>query len=273
MSAVPCREGAPLRPLLVDNLSCGIAGKSILSGVRFSMEQGEVRAVIGPNGAGKSTLARCVSGVAKKSGGTVSLFGRDQDSLSRREMAAMVCHMPQIQGSLPAFTVRDFVGMGRYAHSGFWQGLGVRDREMADAAMELAGVSRFADRLLPTLSGGERQMVAIAAGLAQEAKLLVLDEPATFLDPLHQDMLLDLIRKLNRERGVSLLIVTHDINMAMLFTHRTLALREGKVVYDGPSAGLSGGNALETIYGMEFALLPLESRGGFLAMSRKYSSW
>lgn len=273
MSAVSRHECASLRPLLVDGLSYAVSGKTILSGVDFAMERGEVRAVVGPNGAGKSTLVRCISGMARKTGGAVSLFGRDQATLSRREMAGRVCYMPQIQGDPPAFTVRDFVVMGRYAHSGFWRGPGLRDGDRADAAMELAGVARFADRPLPTLSGGERQMVAIAAGLAQEAKLLVLDEPATFLDPFHRDMLLDVIRKVNREQGVSLLIVTHDVNMAMRFTHRTLALREGRVAYDGQSAGLGREGVLREIYGIEFDLLSMGRPGAFLAVSRKYSSW
>ncbi|MDR3077462.1 MAG: ABC transporter ATP-binding protein [Planctomycetota bacterium] len=272
MSRAPVADSAVQPPLRVENLSCGVTGKSILSGVSFSMERGELRAVIGLNGAGKSTLVRCVSGVARINGGAVRLFGRDQPSLSRRELAGLVCHVPQTLGNPPAFTVRDFVGMGRYAHAGFWQVLSRRDRERTDAALELAGVARLAGRTLPTLSGGEMRLVAIAAGLAQEAELLLLDEPSAFLDPFHQDLLLDLIRKLNREQGISLLIVTHDVNLAMLFTHRTLALREGKVVYDGPSAGLSRGDALERIYGMRFGLLPAEGADRFLAVSEKYSS-
>lgn len=244
---------APL--LRVHDLSLAIKGKAIISGIAFAMRAGEIRAVVGPNGAGKSTLARCVAGIARPTGGGVEVDGRRQDQMPRRELARNICYMPQFQGGLPAYSVRDYVMMGRYAHTGFWDGLGRDDGRAADAAMELAGVRDLSDRLLPTLSGGERQLVAIAAGLAQEARLLILDEPATFLDPGHQDLLLDLIRRLNRERGLSILVVTHDVNMAMLFTHRTLALRAGRAVYDGMSVGLAEPGVLRNIYGMDFAFV------------------
>lgn len=261
------------RPLTVENLTYASAGKTIISGVGFAMERGELRAVIGLNGSGKSTLVRCVAGAAKKSGGRVIVFGADQESLSRRELAGKVCLVPQAQDSPPAFTVREFVGMGRYAHSGFWGGSDGRDGEKTDAAMELAGVERLADRALPTLSGGEMRLTAIAAGLAQEAELMLLDEPAAFLDPFHRDRLLELIQRLNRERGVSFLIVTHDVNLAMLFTHRTLALREGKAIYDGPSAGLSSESELEGVYGLGFRMLALEGANRLLAVPGRYAAW
>lgn len=270
MNAKPDRRSPPL--LEVEDLSFAVRDKTILSGIRFRMDEGEIRAIIGPNGAGKSTLVRCIAGVAKKSGGSVAFSGVGQDQVSRKELARRVCYMPQIQGSLPPFTVRDFVGMGRYAHGGFWRDMRRGDAEAVDAAMELAGVSELADRLLPTLSGGERQMTAIAAGLAQEARLLVLDEPGTFLDPAHQDMLLELIIRLNREQGISLLIVTHDVNMAIHFTHATLALQKGKTAFDGASADLVHDDVLADIYGTDFAFLPLGGTGGSLAVSGKYFS-
>ncbi len=261
------REDEKHAPLLkVGDLSFAVRGKTILSGVSFRMQRGEIRAVIGPNGAGKSTLARCLAGVIAKSGGLVEIAGRCQEALSRRELARKICYLPQFSGTLPAFRVRDYVLMGRYAHSGFWSGLEQGDGERADDAMRLAGVAHLADRFLPTLSGGERQLAAIAAGLAQEADLLILDEPATFLDPGRQERLVELILRLNRERGVSLLVVTHDINMAMLFTCRTLALREGRVAFDRPSGELSEPGTLAGIYGVDFDFLDI-GNGRRIALS------
>lgn len=258
-------------PLLeVGGLSYSVADKVILSDINFHMEPGEIRAVIGPNGAGKSSMVRCVAGVTGKTGGTVLLAGRSQDTVSRKELARLVCYMPQAQGGLPPFTVRDFVGMGRYAHHDFWHTSSRDDGDKIDAALSLAGVADLADRLLPTLSGGERQMAAIAAGLAQEAQLLVLDEPGTFLDPAHQDLLLELILRLNREQGLSLLVVTHDVNMAMHFTHRVLAIRSGSAVFDGASGDLAKDGVLADIYGTDFALLSLGEAGSRFAISRKY---
>lgn len=241
--------------LRVVNLSFSVGGKVILAGVSFAMRQGEIRAVIGPNGAGKSTLARCLTAVIGGASGRVEFFGRELGTIPRRELARLACYLPQSHPSMPAYTVRDYVLMGRYAHIGFWAGPGSEDRERAEDAMRMTGVLSLAERTLPTLSGGERQLVAIAAGLAQEARLLILDEPATFLDPGHQDLLLRLIRRLNEERGVSVLIVTHDVNMALRFTHWTLALRGGGVVFDCPSPELSDPGRLREIYGVDFAFV------------------
>lgn len=254
-------------PLLeVAGLSVAIGGKPILNDITFTLHAGEVRAVIGPNGAGKSTCVRCLAGVAAGWSGRIRLNGRDVSSLPRRELARLVCYLPQIQTIPPAFRVWDYVSMGRYAHLSLWGGLKKEDARAVDAALADTGMDHLRDRLLPTLSGGERQMAAIAAGLAQEARLLVLDEPATFLDPLRHDALLSLVGRINRERGVSVLMVTHDINAAMLRTHRTLALRQGRAIYDGPSAGLAQASVLRGIYGMDFVYAPLPE-GGTVAVS------
>lgn len=260
-AAAPAAASAAAPLLLAENVSFAARGGEILSGVSFAMRRGEIRAVIGPNGAGKSTLLRCLAGVAARSGGAVRIDGQNLDTLPRRELARKICYLPQFTGRLPAFRVRDYVLMGRYAHSGFWRGMNPGDGERADQALRLAGIEELAERLLPTLSGGERQLAAIAAALAQEAELLILDEPAAFLDPGRQARLLELIRRLNREQGLSLLIVTHDVNAAMLTTTQTLALRNGRVVFDGPSRELAAAEQLERIYGTAFSLLETGGAG------------
>lgn len=254
-------------PLLeIAGLSVSIGGRIILDQVGFSVMEGELLAVIGPNGAGKSTCVRCLAGATGGWTGRIALGGVELRRLSRRELALRACYLPQTRGEPPAFSVREYVRMGRYAHRGVWGGMRAGDARAVDAALADAGIPHLGDRLLPTLSGGERQMAAIAAGLAQESRLLVLDEPATFLDPLRQDKLLDLLEKVNRERGVSVLMVTHDINAAMLRTHRAVALREGRLVYDGPSSGLARASALRDVYGMEFVYAALPG-GGTAAVS------
>ncbi|MCD8139635.1 MAG: ABC transporter ATP-binding protein [Planctomycetaceae bacterium] len=256
-------------PLLdVSGLSVSLGGKPVLQDVAFTMQQGEIRAIIGPNGAGKSTCVRCLAGVVAGWTGGIRLDGRAQAELSRRELARLVCYLPQIGGALPAFSVWEYVSMGRYAHIGLWDGLGARDAEAIDRALHDVDIIHLRDRRLTTLSGGERQMAAIAAGLAQEARLLVLDEPATFLDPLRQDMLLELVGRIHRERGVSVLMVTHDVNAAMLHTHRTLALRGGRVVFDGLSGELADDATLRRIYAMDFAFAPVAG-GHTLAVSKR----
>ncbi|MDR1521206.1 MAG: ABC transporter ATP-binding protein [Planctomycetota bacterium] len=233
------------------DLSFSAGGKSIISGVSFAMRPGEFRAVIGRNGAGKSTLARRLAGLAP-GGGEVRIRGRAADSLSRRELAREICYLPQIQERTPAFSVRDYVMLGRYPHTGFWRGPGRGDRDIVQAALEMTGLAGLADRPLPTLSGGERQLAAIAGGLAQEAVLLILDEPAAFLDPFNQSLLLACLGRLNRVKGVSLLVITHDVNLALLFAQRALALKSGRVVFDGPPGDLTAAR-LHGIFDIPFA--------------------
>jgi ABC-type cobalamin/Fe3+-siderophores transport systems, ATPase components len=263
---------ASINLLEVNGISCSIQGKTIISDISFHMKRGEIRAVIGPNGAGKSTLVRCIAGILKTGGGTIVVDGKERRSISRKEFAQCICYMPQMQGDMPPFTVRDFVAMGRYAHDSFWRRGTRGEKDRINDAMALAGVTGFADRRMPTLSGGERQMAAIAAGLAQEARLLILDEPATFLDPARQDNLLRIMQRLNRERAISILVVTHDVNMAVHFTHRILAMKKGAVVFDGESRDAADANILETVYDSPFSLLPLPENSGSLAVPEMYTA-
>ena len=254
---IPPPAAIPFPLLEVTDLRCSLSGTEILKGVSFAMRPGEARALIGPNGAGKSTLARCIAGLATASGGGVRLEGRDLSALSRRELAKIACYLPQASGGLPGFHVLDFVLMGRYAHRGFREAAARDDREAAERAMALAGIAHLAERSVATLSGGEMRLVSIAACLAQEAKLLILDEPASFLDPSRRESLLALLMRLNREEGLSILLVTHDVNVAMLFAHGILAIREGKTLYDGPPDGLRDGAVLQKIFSIPFACVPI----------------
>ena len=238
-----------------DGVSLSIDGKKILDSVSLAVRKGEIRAVVGSNGAGKSTLARCLAALIGGWSGSIEIGGAPVRRLSRKELARSVCYLPQARGDMQAFTVREYVGMGRYAHGGFWGGRAVEDFRIADEALEATGAARFADRPLPELSGGERQLAALAAALAQQAELMILDEPGSFLDPKLQDQFTRLVLRLNRDKGVSFVIVTHDVNTAVKFTDKTLALRSGIVVYDGDSSGLADEAALRKIYGMEFSLV------------------
>lgn len=246
--------------LEVSKLSCHIGDKVILDAVSFSMKPGEMRAIIGSNGSGKSTCVRCLCKIIDNWKGSVKLAGRSISRIDRRELAGLVCYLPQSRGIPPAFTVWDFVSMGRYVHTGLLAGLKPEDVEHIHDALAVTGMEHLRHRMLPTLSGGELQMAAIAAGLAQGAQLLVLDEPATFLDPVRQEMLLQLLQRLNHERGVGVLMITHDVNAAICFTEYTLALRDGRVVYDGLSCDLASQETLRKIYEMSFRIADLPGK-------------
>lgn len=230
-------------------------GKEILRGVSLRVERGEFVSILGSNGAGKTTLLRALLGIVRPGGGEVRVDGRPLADWRRAELARRLSYVPQTQEYLPPFTVREFTLMGRYPHLSPLSPLGPADFAAADAALARAGATGFADRELGTLSGGERQRVMIAAALAQEAEALLLDEPTAFLDPHHQREVLTLLRELNRDCGLTVLAVTHDINSAICGGGRVIGLRDGAAVYDGPGAGLAAAGVLEAIYGAAFRFI------------------
>ncbi len=217
------------------NLTLKISGKTILDRINFSMEPGEYVSVIGPNGAGKTSLIKCLCGIHTPAGGIIQLMGENAAHITSRERAHILSYVPQAEGKTFPFTVEEFVLLGRYPHLSPFTTLSAADRTAVDIALQQTNTDAFRNRKLNTLSGGERQMVFIAAALAQEAKIIVLDEPATFLDYRHQAEVFRLLRRLNQEFGHSILTVSHNINTAARGSSRILALKNGKTVfYDTP---------------------------------------
>lgn len=239
----------------IDRFSFAVGGKPILREVSFAVAAGEYLSVIGPNGAGKTTLLKCIDRLAAGGTGSIHVFGRPLERYRQRELARRISYVPQADGRLFPYTVHEFVLMGRYPHLAPLSGFGRDDRLAVDEAMEQAGVAAFARRRLATLSGGERQKVFVAAALAQGAEVLLLDEPTTFLDYRHQAEVRELLARLNRDRGTTVVAVTHDVNQAALDSHRVLALRAGAVAFLGPPAELMNASCLAAIYGTGFVLV------------------
>lgn len=217
-----------------------VSGKELLAGVNLCVTQGEHLAVIGPNGAGKSTLVKLLLGLHKASAGMVQIGGRDVSAYPRRELARMIGYVPQLLAAEVPYTVREFVEMGRYAH-------GDCDGKAVEEAMALVEVSEFSDRVVATLSGGERQRVCIAAALAQEAPLLLLDEPLAHLDPGQRIEVQRVLREVRKE--VTLIAVTHDLGWLQRDFQHVLALQGGGVKFDGRVSELMDGGVLGELFG------------------------
>ena len=248
-------------PLIrTSNLSIELNGHEILRRIGFTVGRGEYLSIIGPNGAGKSTLLRCLCRIERRWRGTLELDGRPLASIRQREFARTAGYVPQAHGPCPPFTVGEFVRMGRYPYRTPFESLTPEDLGAVREAMEKAGVERFEDRRLATLSGGERQMVYLAATLAQGAEILLLDEPATFLDYRHQVELMRTLRALHRDAGVTVIAVDHDLNRVTGCSDRVLALRDGGVFFDGPPVALLEGSRLETLYGTPFTRIDTDLR-------------
>jgi len=234
-----------------------------VQGVDVELRAGEMVCVLGPNGAGKSTLLKLLAGLLPTQSGDVALDGDELSALSARERAARVAVVPQSLDAVPEVTVFDFVLSGRYSHLGFWRTHKPNDYASVHAALAATDCAELDARLLTNLSGGQRQRVLIARALAQEAELLLVDEPTNSLDPEHQLAIFELLRRLTDE-GRSVLVVTHDLNLASQFAHRLLLMQDGRVVASGSPADVLHPDVLGPVYGehLQFGSLPATGERG-----------
>jgi len=234
----------------VDHYSFALEKREILRDLTFSIAAGERVSLIGPNGAGKTTLLKCLQRILRGGRGTIRVAGAPLDSYRQFELAKRVAYVPQSEGRTAPYTVRELVEMARYPHLGPLAPMRSADEAAIDRALEETGMVALSDRPLTALSGGERQKALLAAALAQETDILLLDEPTSFLDPAQQADLLEVLGRVRR----TILSVTHDLNEALAHSTRVLALREGALVFDGPSAALAEGDTLKRIYRHPFAV-------------------
>ncbi len=248
--------------LEAEELSCAYREAEVLSRVSLRLAPGELVAVIGPNGSGKSTLIRTLSRVLRPRTGRVLLDGRDLYALPARESARAIAVVPQETTLDFEFSVADVVLMGRSPHLARFASEGPKDLEIAARAMERAGVKDFAGRRVTELSGGERQRVFLARALAQEPRLLLLDEPTAHQDLSFQAQLLRIVKGLCREGGLGVLAALHDLNVAALCADRLLLLSKGRVVAQGPPAELLTESVLRPVFGGHLIVRPHPETGG-----------
>ncbi len=234
--------------LEIAGLQYGYHGTPVLKGIDLNVAAGEVVSIVGPNGAGKSTLLKCVNRILRPTAGTVSLEGRAASAYARRELARTISYVPQQTGPTPLLSVIDMVGLGRAPHRG--QAPAAHDRAIVMDAIEAVGLVPLAFRLFAELSGGERQRVLIARALAQEGRLMLLDEPTNALDLRHQLDAMILVRRIVRERGTSALIAIHDLGLASRFSDRLVLLSAGRVYADGEWTSVLSPAHLEGVYGV-----------------------
>ncbi len=229
------------------NLHYAYEDAPILGRLSFDVDAGEFFILIGPNGSGKTTLMRVLAGLLR-AGGELKLFDRDIRSFGRKELARRVAYVPQYMSADIPFTVEETVFMGRSPHLGALGLGGAADQELVRRAMEFTGVTHLAGRRLRRLSGGELQRAFIARALCQAPEIILLDEPTAFLDMGHQVQIMDLLEKMKQEKGVAVIMVSHDINMAAMYADRMLLLKSGRLAGLGPPAEVMTFSALEAAY-------------------------
>jgi iron complex transport system ATP-binding protein len=242
--------------LAVDSLAFGFPGRTVGRDVSFTLGAGEVMCVLGPNGGGKTTLFRTLLGLLVPHGGGISLDGSALSSLSRGEIARRVGYVPQGHSAYFAYTVREFVLMGRTAHLGTFASPGKKDLTLAERVLASLGIAELAAKPVTEISGGERQLALVARALAQEPKLLVLDEPTASLDFGNQVRVLQRISALAGS-GISILFSSHDPDHAFLCARRALLLAEGRVLEIGAPRDVIRPDTLERMYKVSVQVLPL----------------
>jgi iron complex transport system ATP-binding protein len=242
--------------LAVESLAFGFPGRTVGREVSFALQAGEVMCVLGPNGGGKTTLFRTVLGLLPKHDGVIRLHDQDIENLTRHEIARRVGYVPQGHIGYFAFTVREFVLMGRTAHLGVFSTPGKHDRQVAEGALESLDIAHLADQPVTEISSGERQLALVARALAQEPKLLVLDEPTASLDFGNQVRVLQRIAAL-ASAGISILFSSHDPDHAFLCARRALLLAEGRVLEIGAPRAVIRADTLQRMYGVSVKVIDL----------------
>ncbi|WP_273794996.1 ABC transporter ATP-binding protein [Brucella intermedia] len=234
--------------LSCSGLSVAYDRRKALNAFDLSLRRGEIRALIGPNGSGKSTALQTLAGLIRPAEGTVEIEGQPITSMSRRQLARHLAFLPQQPSAPEEMTVEQLVSQGRFAHVGLFRSYGAEDQEAIRWAVESTGLAGFAHRCLCELSGGERQRAWISAALAQKAQILLLDEPTSFLDIGYQIEILDLVYRLSRENGVTVVMSIHDLNQAMSIGDRISLLEKGQLIFDGKPARLAESGLIEKVF-------------------------
>jgi iron complex transport system ATP-binding protein len=246
--------------LNVESLAFGFPQRTIGRDVSFSLARGEVLCVLGPNGGGKTTLFRTLLGLLPKHAGRIALDDAPLDALSRAEIARRIGYVPQGHAGYFAYSALEMVLMGRTAHLGAFAAPGKRDRDIAQGALEALGIAHLAHKPVTEVSGGERQLVLIARALAQQPRLLVMDEPTASLDFGNQVRVLERIGGLAAQ-GITILFSTHDPDHAFLCAGRALLLAEGRALEIGAPREVIRPDSLERLYRVSVRVLPLEGGG------------
>ncbi len=238
------------------NLSGGYGSRMVIAGLSISIQQGEWLSLVGANGSGKSTLLRLLCRILTPQSGHVVLEGQPLADQKTDQIARQVAMVPQTQRIPEGISVRQLVSLGRSPHQPWWQWqLDPIQQGFVDLALEQTGLISLAHRRVETLSGGERQRAFLALALAQNPKILVLDEPTTFLDLRYQLELLELLKRLNREQGLALITVLHDLNLAARFSETIALLQEGSLVARGSPEQVLTSSLLQQVFGLEAELI------------------
>lgn len=243
--------------LKIKQLSGGYGEKNIVDDATFTVREGKMLGILGPNGSGKSTLMKLMSGILLPSSGTVEIDGRELSDYGTKELAQKMAVLPQLHAHAFSHTVRETVSLGRYPHQrGWFSSWSQEDEAAVVAAMDMMDISRYEHTAIDRMSGGEQQRVFVAQALAQNASILLLDEPTNHLDINHQKELLDTIKRQAIEKGLTVVSIFHDINLASMYCDQLLLLDHGRIAAIGEPHEVVKAKAIKEVYGARVATQP-----------------
>ncbi|WP_218780017.1 ABC transporter ATP-binding protein [Cellulomonas iranensis] len=249
-------DSPAVHTLAVDAVTVGYDDRVVVHDMTLSVAPGAITAIVGANGCGKSTLLRAMARLLKARTGRVLLDGTPIDTMPSRDVATVLGLLPQTPVSPEGIAVADLVGRGRYPHQGWFRRWTAQDDAVVERALVATDTLDLADRPVDELSGGQRQRVWIAMALAQQTDVLLLDEPTTFLDVAHQVEVLDLLTDLNRERGTTIVMVLHDLNLAARYADDLVALTDGRLYAQGDPADVVTERMVRDVFGMTARVVP-----------------
>ncbi|HAQ60440.1 TPA: hypothetical protein DCR49_00310 [Candidatus Delongbacteria bacterium] len=235
-----------------DNLTILLDEQTVIDSVSFNISSGEYLSIIGPNGAGKSTVLRSLCRIIDKSSGEIKIFDKSISDYSQKELARKITYIGQLQPN--DFTAEEFILFSRYPYFSAFTGISKLDRDITRESMKITFTSEFTKRKISDLSSGERQRVAIASALAQGTDIILFDEPVTHLDPYFDHQISELIFDIHKKRNITIINVTHNLNDALKYSDRIMALKRGRVVFLKDSAAVNSKD-MSDLFGIEFLSL------------------
>ena len=251
-----------MEAIQVKDLSVAYEENLIIENMNLSIPKGKISIIIGANGCGKSTLLKTIARILKPKKGNIYINGKDVKTSKAKALAKEVAVLPQSPVCPGGLTVKELIAYGRFPHQKAIAGLSDRDNEIINWAIKETGLSEFANRPVDSLSGGQRQRAWIAMTLAQETDIILLDEPTTYLDMSYQLEVLQLLKKLNEEKKITIVIVLHELNNACRFADNIIGLKKGKIICEGKPSEVITNESLQKIYGID-AVLQMSERGDY----------
>ena len=258
--------------LSANNVVAGYDKKVIINGINVSIPSNKISVIIGANACGKSTLLKTLARLIKPSAGDVVLDGKQISSVPSKQLARSLGLLPQSPVVPEGIMVSDLVARGRFPYQSFLKGMGKKDYEAVEEALDIMGITELANRSVDELSGGQRQRVWIAMAHAQQTDILLLDEPTTYLDIAYQIEILDLLTDLNRRRKTTIVMVLHDINLSARYADYIFAVHKGRLVAQGTPAEVITEDMMKQVFGLDCAVMkdPVSSSPLIVPKGRYY---